>query len=211
MSRFTANGSKLLEVHLANETVRALIGSMVAYEGDISFKKVGMGGGEGIKGAFKRKLTGESMTLMDCTGSGVVYIADEGKEVTLLHMQGETIFVEASNLLALDAGLRTGVQMTGMQGMSTGQGLFTTKVEGHGTVVFTSDGPAMAFEVGPQTPLCVDPQAYVAHSGQLQQDFIRDVNWRTMIGQGSGESFQMRFQGQGLVYVQPAERAALMG
>ena len=44
--------------------------------------------------------------------------------------------------------------------------------------------------------------------GQLQQDFITDVNWRTAIGQGSGEAFQLRFQGQGLVYIQPAERAA---
>ena len=57
-------------------------------------------------------------------------------------------------------------------------------------------------------PLCVDPQAYVAHTGQLQQDFITDVNWRMAVGQGSGEAFQLRFQGQGLVYIQPAERAA---
>jgi uncharacterized protein (AIM24 family) len=42
----------------------------------------------------------------------------------------------------------------------------------------------------------------------LQQDFVTDVTWRTAIGQSSGESFQLRFQGQGTVYIQPAERDA---
>lgn len=206
MARFQLNGSKLLEVTLSGDTFKALNGSMVAYDGDVSFKRQGMGGGGGIKGAVKRKLTGESLTLMDCTGNGKVYIANLANEINLITLSGDTLWVEASNLVALDAGLKTNQTFTGLKGATSGQGLFTTTVSGQGTVAVLSDGPAIVLEVGAGAPLHVDPQAYVAHTGQLQQDFITDVTWRTAIGQSSGEAFQIRFQGTGRVYIQPAER-----
>ncbi|SEG65398.1 Uncharacterized conserved protein, AIM24 family [Thermomonospora echinospora] len=196
----------MLAVDLMGETIRALNGSMVAYDGQMNFKRQGMTGGEGLRGALRRRVAGESMTLMEITGQGTVYLASEATEVTLIPLQGDTLFVESESLLAFDGQLRTGVQFTGLRGMGTGQGLATTKVEGHGMVAILSDGPAIGLEVTPGVPLCVDPHAYVAHRGQLQQDFVTDVNWRTVLGQGSGESVQFRYQGHGLVYVQPAER-----
>ncbi|QKG19511.1 hypothetical protein ACTIVE_1147 [Actinomadura verrucosospora] len=200
----------MLAVDLAGETIRALNGAMVAYEGRMAFKREGMTGGEGLRGALKRKIAGEGMTLMDVTGEGTVYLANEAAEVTLVQLTGDTLFVESESLLALDGGLRTGVQFIGLRGMGTGQGLATTKVEGHGTVAIVSDGPAIVLEVTPETPLSVDPHAYVGHHGQLRQDVVTDVNWRTVIGQGSGESVQFRYQGHGLVYVQPAERGGIL-
>lgn len=207
MPTFRLNGTRLLEVDIANESFRALNGSMVAYVGQVAFKKQGMtSGGGGIRGAMKRKVTGESISLMDCSGSGTVYIANEAQEINLIELAGETLFVEASNLVALSDGITTDQKFTGLQGATTGRGLFTTTATGKGTLAVTTDGPAIVLEVSPGQPLCVDPQAYVAHSGQVQQDFITDVNWRTAVGQNSGESFQLRFQGSGLVYIQPAER-----
>ncbi|MEU5880722.1 AIM24 family protein [Spirillospora sp. NPDC047279] len=206
MAQFRLNGSKMLAVDLAGETIRALNGSMVAYDGQMTFKRQGMSGGEGLRGALKRRIAGEGMTLMEITGQGTVFLASEATEVTLVPLNGETLFVESESLLALDGRLQTGVQFTGLRGMGTGQGLATTKVEGQGMVAILSDGPAIALEVSPGTPLCVDPHAYVGHRGQLQQDVVTDVNWRTVMGQGSGESVQFRYQGHGLVYVQPAER-----
>ncbi|MQY08571.1 hypothetical protein ACRB68_66800 [Actinomadura sp. RB68] len=200
----------MLAVDLAGETIRALNGAMVAYEGQMTFKRQGMTGGEGLRGALKRRIAGEGMTLMEVTGQGTVYLASEATEVTLVPLAGETLYVESESLLALDGRLQTGVQFVGLRGMGTGQGMATTKVDGHGTVAILSDGPAIALEVTPQTPLCVDPDAYVAHRGQLQQDVVTDVNWRTVLGQGSGESVQFRYQGHGLVYVQPAERSGIL-
>jgi len=206
VAQFRLNGSKMLAVDLMGETIRALNGSMVAYDGQMTFKRQGITGGEGLRGALRRRVAGEGMTLMEVTGHGTVYLAHEAAEVTLIPLQGDTLYVESESLLALDAGLRTGVQFVGLRGMSSGQGLATTKVEGHGMVAILSDGPAVALEVVPGEPLQVDPHAYVAHRGQLQQDFVTDVNWRTVLGQGSGESVQFRYQGHGVVYVQPAER-----
>jgi uncharacterized protein (AIM24 family) len=210
VAQFRLNGSKMLAVDLGGETIRALNGAMVAYEGRMAFKREGMTGGEGLRGALKRKIAGEGMTLMEVTGEGTVYLASEAAEVTLVQLTGDTLFVESESLLALEGGLRTGVQFVGLRGMGTGQGLATTKVEGHGTVAIVSDGPAIALEVTPETPLSVDPHAYVGHHGNLRQDVVTDVNWRTVIGHGSGESVQFRYQGHGLVYVQPAERGGIL-
>lgn len=207
MPTFRLNGSRLLEVDIAGESFRALNGSMVAFTGQVQFKRQGMtSGGGGIMGAVKRKVSGESVTLMDCTGSGTVYIANEAQEINLIELNGEQLWVEASNLVALSSGIQTDVKFNGLRGMSTGQGLATTQASGQGTLAITTDGPAIVLEVQPGQPLCVDPQAYVCHKGQLQQDFITDVTWRTAMGHGSGEAFQLRFQGQGVVYIQPAER-----
>ena len=47
--------------------------------------------------------------------------------------------------------------------------------------------------------------------GNLQQNFQSGVTFRTLIGEGSGEAFQIRFEGDGLVYVQPSERNTIGG
>lgn len=207
MAQFQLNGSRLLEVTISGDAFKALNGSMVAYDGDVTFKRQGVGGQGGVRGALKRKMTGESLTLMDVSGTGKVYIANMANEINLIALGGgDTLWVEASNLVALESGLKSDQKFSGLRGATTGQGLFTTTVQGRGTVAVLSDGPAIVLEVNQGMPLFVDPQAYVAHSGQLQQDFITDVTWRTAVGQNSGESFQLRFQGQGKVYIQPAER-----
>ena len=206
MPRFRLDGSKLLCVDIDGESFRALNGSMVAYEGRVEFKKEGMKAKGGFMGAIKAKATGESLALMECKGSGTVYVANDANEITVLQLQGEELFVEASNLVALESGLQTDQKFNGLRGATTGQGLFTTTVKGTGQAAITSDGPAIVLDVSLSHPLVVDPQAYVAHTGGLQQDFVTDVSWKTALVGSSGEAFQLRFTGQGTVWIQPAER-----
>ncbi|MEE1938724.1 AIM24 family protein [Streptomyces sp. TRM 70361] len=210
MAQFRLQGSKVLAVDLTGDTVRAKNGAMVAYEGQMAFKKLS-GGGEGLRGMVTRRLTGEQMELMEVKGQGTCYLADRASEIVLVPLTGEKLQVEASNLLCVDGSLRTGTTFTGMRGATQGNGLFTTTVEGHGTAALMSDGPAVVLRVTPQSPLQVDPGAYVAHTGNLQQHFQSGVNFRTFMGEGSGESFQLRFEGDGLVYVQPSERNTIGG
>ncbi|NHC12978.1 AIM24 family protein [Motilibacter deserti] len=200
------NGARVLEAHLAGDAVRALTGSMVAYEGNVQFKNAGMGGGGGFKAALKRKMTGESLELMEMAGHGVVYLASEGMEVELVQLTGDTLSVESSALLAIGPNLRTDVAFAGLRGAASGQGLFTTTVSGHGELAVLSDGPMIALEVSPAYPLVVDPDAFIAHRGQLNQTFVTDVSWKSLIGEGGGEAYSLRFDGSGVVYIQPAER-----
>ncbi|MEU0691118.1 AIM24 family protein [Streptomyces uncialis] len=207
---FRLQGSKVLAVDMSGDSVRAKNGSMVAYDGQMSFKKMS-GGGEGVRGMVTRRLTGEQLTVMEVRGQGTCWFADRASEINLVNLQGDTLYVEASNLLATDAGLRTGTTFTGLRGASQGGGLFTTTVEGHGQAALTSDGPAIVLRVSAQYPLSVDPGAYIAHQGNLRQSFQSGVTFRTLIGEGGGEAFQIRFEGDGLVYVQPSERNTVGG
>jgi uncharacterized protein (AIM24 family) len=187
--------------------VRAATGSMVAYEGDVAFKNAGFGGGGGLRAALKQRVTGESLDLMEVTGRGTVHFAVGAGHVLVVDLAGDVLKAESQALLALSDALRTDVTFTGLQGASSGQGLFTTTVSGHGQVALISlGGPPIALRVSPGTPLVVDPDAYLGAVGQLQQSFVSDVSWRNLIGESSGEAFSLRFEGQGVVYLQPEER-----
>ncbi|MEU5976138.1 AIM24 family protein [Streptomyces sp. NPDC047315] len=210
MATFRLQGSKVLAVDMTGDAVKAKNGSMVAYDGQMAFKKL-TGGGEGIRGMVTRRLTGEQMTLMEVKGQGTCFFADRASEINLVALRGDKLYVESSNLLATDGGLRTGTTFTGLRGGASGNGLFTTTVEGSGQVAITSDGPAVVLRVTPQYPLSVDPGAYVAHQGSLRQNFQSGVTFRTFMGEGGGEAFQIRFEGDGLVYVQPSERNTIGG
>jgi uncharacterized protein (AIM24 family) len=208
--QFRLNSAKVLAVSMNGDAVKAKNGSMVAYDGEMAFKKMS-GGGEGLRGMVTRRITGEQMTVMEVKGNGTCYFADRASDINLVQLNGETLHVEASNLLCTDMGLRTGTTFTGLRGASQGNGLFTTTVEGTGQAALMSAGPAVVLRVTQGMPLQVDPGAYIAHQGNLQQNFQSGVNFRTLIGEGSGESFQIRFEGDGLVYVQPSERNTIGG
>lgn len=207
MQAFRLNGSRVLEIDLVGDAVRAVTGSMVAYTGDVQFRNAGMGGGDGLVAGLKRRATGESVAFMTCSGRGTVWFAKDAMEVLLVELSGDTLKVESEQLLAVSDSLRTDVAFAGMRGASSGQGLFTTTVTGHGTcALLSSGGPPVPLEVSPQFPLVVDPQAFVASRGQLDQTFVTDVSWRDLVGEGSGEAFSLRFAGSGVVYIQPEER-----
>ncbi|MEV7086977.1 AIM24 family protein [Streptomyces sp. NPDC093085] len=210
MAQFRLQGSKVLAVDLTGDAVKAKNGSMVAYDGRMTFKRM-TGGGDGLRGMVTRRLTGESMTVMEVKGQGTCFFADRASEINLVSLHGDKLYVEASNLLCTDAALRTGTAFTGLRGGASGNGLFTTTVEGTGQAAIMSHGEAVALRVSPQYPLHVDPGAYIAHQGNLSQKFQSGVNFRTLMGEGSGEAFQIRFEGDGLVYVQPSERNTIGG
>ncbi|MCX5086839.1 AIM24 family protein [Streptomyces sp. NPDC056121] len=210
MATFRLQGSRVLAVDMTGDSVKAKNGSMVAYDGRMAFKKM-TGGGEGIRGMVTRRLTGEEMTVMEVKGQGTCWFADRASEISVVNLRGDKLFVESSNLLCTDAGLRTGTSFTGVRGASQGNGLFTTTVEGNGQAAIMSEGPAVALRVSRDHPLTVDPGAYVAHQGNVRQSFQSGVTFRTFMGEGGGEAFQIRFEGDGLVYVQPSERNTIAG
>ncbi|MRH86457.1 AIM24 family protein [Nocardia sp. SYP-A9097] len=207
MAQLFEKSKKVIEAHLSGTGIRAIAGSMVAYEGNVQFKSAGFGGGDGVLAGLKRRATGESLSLMECSGQGRVFFAVNGQNVTVVDLNNDTLQVESQQLLAFAGNLRTDVTFAGVRGATTGAGLFTTKVSGQGQVALLSaGGPLIHLEVSPQYPLVVDPDAFVAARGNLQQSFVTDVSWRDVMGQGGGEAFSLRWDGQGVVLIQPAER-----
>jgi len=73
-----------------------------------------------------------------------------------------------------------------------------------GFVAVSSDGPPMLLDCS-QQPTFVDPQAAVCWSANLQPQVKSTFKMGSLIGRGSGESFQLGFHGPGFVVVQPSE------
>src|SRR3712207_2804655 len=94
---FTLQNSKLLKVRLDQVTVQAKLGSMVAYQGDVTFEHAGAGG---LGRMLKKAVSGEGSQLMKITGSGEVFLADQAQEIHLLYLENDFITVNGRNLLA---------------------------------------------------------------------------------------------------------------
>jgi len=197
---------RVLQVDLRGDAVRAVQGAMVACTGEVEFTGAGLGGGDGLRAALRRKAAGEGLALMECSGTGTVHLAVEARHVEVVDLAGDTLSVESESLLAVTPGLRLDVRFAGLGGLSSGQGLATTTVTGTGQAALLSDGPAIALEVAPGRSLVVDPDAFVASRGSLTTTLVSGISWRSLVGEGSGEPFSLRFDGTGVVLVQPAER-----
>jgi len=70
--------------------MRAATGAMIAYTGDVSFRNAGMGGGDGLRSALKRRVTGESISA----GAQAVDRAGLGTGKFLASSSGPVIFAE---------------------------------------------------------------------------------------------------------------------
>ena len=198
---FALQNSKLLKVSLDQVTIQAKLGSMVAYQGDVKFEHAGSGG---LGRMLKKAVTGEGQSLMKMTGQGEVFLADTAQDIHLVYLEGEKITVNGPNLLAFDAGIDWDIErVQGVSGMM-GAGLYNTALQGTGWVAILSDGPPVLLNVG-SAPTFADAQAAITWSQGVSTQIKTDVNLKTLIGRGSGESVQMGFSGQGWVLVQPSE------
>jgi uncharacterized protein (AIM24 family) len=198
---FALQNSKLLKVSLDQVTIQAKAGSMVAYQGQVSFEHAGSGG---MSRMLKKAVSGEGTTLMKMTGSGEVFLADTAQEIHLLYLENDAITVNGTNLLAFDAGIDWDIKrVEGASGMMGG-GLFNTALQGTGWVAIVSDGPPVLLNTG-DAPTFADPQAAITWASSLQTGIKTDIKMKNLIGRGSGESVQMSFAGSGWVLVQPSE------
>jgi uncharacterized protein (AIM24 family) len=198
---FTLQNSKLLKVTLAGRTIQAKAGSMVAYQGDVSFEHAGSGG---VSRMLKKAVTGEGVTLMKVTGAGEVFLADTAQDVHLIYLEGEKITVNGPNLLAFDADIDWDIErVQGASGMMGG-GLFNTSLHGTGWVAVLSDGPPVLLNVA-SAPTFADAQAAITWSQGVSTAIKTDFKMKNLIGRGSGETIQMAFSGEGWVLVQPSE------
>lgn len=201
---FELESAHLLEIKL-NGRVWSKAGAMVAYQGSVKFIRQGVRE-QGLGNLLKKALSGEGMQLMKMEGNGRVYVADAGKKITLLRLNGESIFVNGNDVLAFEDGIESNItMMKRMAGMMSG-GLFNVKLSGNGVVAITSHYEPLTLRVSAQTgPVFTDPNATVAWSGGLTPDFVTDISLGTLLGRGSGESIQLKFAGDGWVVVQPYE------
>ena len=205
---FELENPYLLEVRL-NGLVWAKAGAMVARTGQVKFTRQGLLE-QGIGNLLKKAVSGEGMVLMKMEGQGRVYLADAGKKITLLRLAGDTIFVNGNDVLAMENGIDNKITMMKRVASMLSGGLFNVKLSGTGIVAITSHYDPLVLRVSAATgPVFTDPNATVAWSGNLSPEIVTDISFKTLMGRGSGESIQMKFEGNGWIVVQPYEETYL--
>ena len=200
---FELETPRMLELNL-NGSIWTKMGTMVAYRGDVRFTREGIMD-RGVGNLLKKAVSGEGTCLTKAEGKGQVYLADAGKKVTIIRLQGESISINGSDLLAFEPSIQFDIKMLKkVSGMLSG-GLFNVRLTGSGMVAFTTHYDPVTLMVTPSNPVITDPNATVAWSGNLEPNIRMDVSFKTFLGRGSGESIQTEFNGNGFVVIQPYE------
>ena len=204
----------LLTIDLdAGESIKAEPGAMVAQQGvDM---RTGMGGGGGLFGGIRRMMGGESFFVNTFTAerSGVwVSLAPPAPgdigEFDL--MPGTNLFIQSSSFLASTGNIQLDSQFQGFRGFFSGESLFFLRAyaeRGAGTVYYNSFGAIKEVPVTPGEDLVVDTGHLVAFSDDVDYSIGKVGGIRSLIG--GGEGLVMRFRGNGHVWVQTRNLAAL--
>jgi uncharacterized protein (AIM24 family) len=199
---FSLQGKKLLKVQMGYGPVWAKSGSMVAYQGDIRFENKGAGG---LGKMFKAAVTGEGVNMMQCTGQGELFVADNAAEVQILYLENDQISVNGNNVLAFSSSIDWDIHRIQARGAAITGGLYNVSLRGTGYVAITTKGDPVALDVA-SAPTFGDAQAVVMWTAGVSMDIRVDTGGlRSMVRGGTGETFQMAFGGQGYVLVQPSE------
>lgn len=204
---FELESERILELNL-NGMAWIKKGSMVAYRGNVKFTREAVLQ-QGLGAALKKAVTGEGAQLTKAEGQGKVYLADSGKKIFILDISGSSMFVNGSDLLAMQDTVNYQVKMMKRVTAIVSGGLFNVLVQGNGLVAITSHYEPITLTVEPGNPVFTDPNATIAWSGNLMPEMKADVSLKTFLGRGSGESIQMKFDGHGFVVVQPFEELPL--
>lgn len=200
---FRLENSYTLDIDVDGDAM-AKAGSMVAFTGDLSFTGKSSAEG-GIGGFIKQAATGEGTPVMTIEGQGHAYLADSKKKIQLLELEtDDSITVNGEDVLAFESDLSYEISSMDSLAGSFAGGFTNVYLQGPGYAAITTHGDPIVLE----PPVSTDPSATVAWSG-TSPDVQVNKNLSDMIGQESGERFQMKFGGDGgYVVVQPYEEHA---
>lgn len=221
----TINELTLKVTCTGNETLITKAGCFICGENagykNYKFEKLLLGPqqnrGQALMGSILRRVTGENLPLMKVmlNGDSVTYYANKGQHIVVYQLErGEVLSIESENILAFTPECKYDVRFIGT-GVLSQKGLATSTLTGMGAnsyVAMLVDGnPIVLSNILTGNTICVDPDSVVCWLGQghCDPDIKMDVNWKTLIGQSSGESYSFEWGGQNRVSViiQPNERA----
>lgn len=197
----------------------AFIGGECMGDKNFKFEKVLLGPQgnplQALVGQIGRRFTGENMPLMKVTMSGesCTYYACDEQHVTVIRLAvGDSLSVEAENLLAFTADCKYSVRFLA-QGVISQKGWATSTLTAQGSnayvAVLCEGNPLTLSNKRSGTTLEVDPDAAVCWSG-ADPGFKMDLSWKNLLGSrgASGESYMFEWDSQrrATVLIQPKER-----
>ena len=200
---FALQNERLLDARLEGK-LWMKTGAMVGYYGNITFTREGISE-HGLKRLVKKAITGEGTSLTKAIGSGNLYLADQGKKVSVIDLRGQSLTVNGHSILAFQDCIDWDITfIKQVAAMITG-GFFQVRLCGMGVVAITTHFDPIVLKVSAANPVMTDYNATVAWSSGVTPSLKTDVSMQTVIGRGSGESVQLAFHGDGFVVIQPFE------
>ncbi len=187
-------------------------GTVIAYHGDVKFRREKVLQSETVQtksGPVRSALKREIVPLAKAEGKGCLYVSDDGAHSQVVRLEGGTVYIASSNLLAFEPTLEHEVRMVGGVGVLAG-GIFMIKMSGNGLVAFSVKGDPLTMRVTPDDPVSTDPTATIAWTGSLWPELKTDIEMRSLLAHGGGEAIQMLFRGDGYVIVHARSRMEAM-
>ena len=170
--------------------------------------KMDTNSGGGLKKAFGRLLSGESIFMNEYTaqgGTGMIAFGSSfpGSIIPYHVTEGNGIIVQKRGFLAMEKGLDLSVyfQKRLGKGFFGGEGFIMQRISGNGMVFLEIDGHCKIYELGVGESIIVDTGYLAAMSESCTMD-IETVQGVKNIFFGGEGLFHTRITGPGKVYIQ---------
>ncbi|HEY6141518.1 MAG TPA: tetratricopeptide repeat protein [Thermoanaerobaculia bacterium] len=182
---FTLHENGFLEINFANSAY-VKRGTVSSYSGNLKF-------------AAESGLLGTTaQTMVKAAGQGKLFLYEKGRKTFLLDLNEEFIYVEGSNLLALEDTLTYRVEP--IYDSAYQRKIDTVKIFGKGSLAISTSIEPLTLRVTKEYPLSISSNALVAWTGNLIAAVMDDRSVdNVMIESGDRAGFKIRFEGDGVV------------
>ncbi|HEV8660398.1 MAG TPA: tetratricopeptide repeat protein [Thermoanaerobaculia bacterium] len=182
---FVLHENGFLEINFAR-SVHVKRGTVSSYSGNLKFIAE-----SGLLGTT-------AQTLVKATGQGKLFVYEKGRKTFLLELSEEFIYVEGSNLLALEETLTYRVEP--IYDPSYQRKIDTVKIFGKGSLAISTSIEPLTLRVTREYPLSISSNAVVAWTGNLIPTVVDDSSLQdVMISNDDQSGFKIRFEGDGVV------------
>lgn len=208
MIRFEIEGGNLPVVICYPESGQALCTESGAMSWMSPNMQMNTNTGGGVKKAFGRLFSGESLFMNEYTaqgGPGMIAFASSfpGSIIPYEVTEGNAIIVQKSGFLAMEKGLDLSLffQKRIGKGLFGGEGFIMQKVSGNGLVFIEIDGYCKEYNLGPGESIIIDTGYLAAMSESCTMD-IQTIKGAKNIFFGGEGLFNTIITGPGKVYLQ---------
>lgn len=182
---FTLHENAFLEINFAR-SVHVKRGTVSSYSGNLKFV------------AESTLLGTTAQTLVRAVGQGKIFVYEKGRKTFLLDLNDEFIYVEGSNLLALEDSLTYRVES--IYDGTYQRKIDTVKIFGKGSLAISTSIEPLTLRVTREYPLSISSNALVAWTGNLIATVVDDQSLDNVMIENEGPAgFKIRFEGDGVV------------
>lgn len=182
---FVLHENGFLEINF-NKSAYVKKGTVSSYSGNLKFVAE-----SGLLGTT-------AQTMVKAVGQGKIFVYEKGRKAFLLDLSEEFIYVEGSNLLALEETLTYRVEP--IYDNTYQRKIDTVKIFGKGSLAISTAIEPLTLRVTKDFPLSISSTALVAWTGSLIPTVVDDKSLENvMIESDETGGFKIRFEGDGVV------------